>query len=62
LRKDAASTDKLRNLKLFLQVYYQDRDRAYIEDDFARRLDEYTNTCKGHELAYIIDTSKYLVN
>jgi hypothetical protein len=48
LRKDAEALTKLRNLKMFLQDNYQGKGKDYIEDDLAKRLDEYSDVCRDH--------------
>lgn len=50
LRKDARAMDRLRNLKMFLQDNYQGKGKDYIEDDLAKRLDEYSDVCRDHGL------------
>ena len=41
-RKDTRALRKLRKLKMFLQDNYQGKDKDYIEDDLAMRLDKYS--------------------
>ena len=50
LRKDTQALRKLRQLKIFLHDNYQGKDKDYIEDDLAMRLDKYSDACKDHGL------------
>jgi len=45
-REDEAAKKRVRNLRLFFHQNYQGKSRSYIEDDLAKRLDEYYDACK----------------
>jgi len=45
-RKDENARKKLRNLRLFLYENYADKEKAYIEDDLLKRLDNYYSSCE----------------
>lgn len=49
LRKDEASTKKLRNLKLFLTTEYHDQQQNvdFIRDDLSRRIEEFEATTRS---------------
>lgn len=53
LRRDKNARAKLRNLRLFLFETYPNASFAYIEDDLARRINEYQETCKTYGLETI---------
>lgn len=50
VRRDEDSRRKLRNLRLFLHEHYSDRSVSFIEDDLARRLEDYEEARKRHGL------------
>lgn len=55
-RKDKEARKKLRNLRLFLHENYAGKNRAFIEDDLSKRLDEYENTRKDHGFESLTST------
>lgn len=50
LRKNTRALGKLRKLKIFLQDDYQGKEKDYIENDLAMRLDKYSDVCRDHGL------------
>jgi len=62
LRKDTDSLKKLRNLKLFMQSNYQGKGKEFIEDDFAKRSDDYNNMCKDHGLETCISAFSVILD
>ena len=48
IRKDPTAIKNIRNLKLFVYSNYQDKSRAFIEDDIQKRLEDYHKTTKEH--------------
>ncbi len=45
-RRDNDGKKKLRNLRLFLHANYTGRDGKFIEDDLAKRLEDYREACR----------------
>jgi hypothetical protein len=52
-RRDKTAKEKLRRFRLFADVNYRGKSKAYVEDDILRRLDDYESTVKqwGFETA-----------
>lgn len=62
VRRDMECRTKLRNLKLFLYTNYNDKPAAFIEDDLARRVEEYHRVCRQHGLQTCLSTLCATVN
>jgi len=62
LRKDSESMKKIRNLRLFLHSNYKDKNRAFIEDDINKRLDQYSKACKDHGFETITSSISAVFN
>ena len=62
LRRDTDARRKLRNMKLFLQENYQGKSKEFIEDDFDKRLDDYSNVCKDHGLETCMSALSVILN
>ena len=50
IRKNPDARKKLRNFRLFAFENYIDKSRAYIEDDIAKRVENYQVTCREHAI------------
>ena len=48
IRRDRDAFKRLRDLRLFFHTSYLNRSRSYIEDDLARRLDNYERTARQY--------------
>ncbi|MCL6100592.1 MAG: hypothetical protein M1391_18695 [Bacteroidetes bacterium] len=57
-RKDNEARNKLRKLRLFANENYQDKEKAFIEDDLATRIYDYEQLVKEWEF----ETSRSLVS
>ena len=62
VRRDRECRTKLRNLKLFLYTNYKDKPAAFIEDDLARRVEEYHRACREHGFRTCLSTLSATVN
>jgi hypothetical protein len=62
IRNDAEARRRLRNLRLFLTDTYTGKDRAYVEDDLLRRLDDYDAAHKQLGLKSTIGTLSLLLD
>jgi len=62
VRRDMECRTKLRNLKLFLYTNYKDKPAAFIEDDLARRVEEYHRAARQHGLQTCLSTLSATVN
>jgi hypothetical protein len=56
VRTDDDFRQKARALRLFLARDYEGKDRSYIIDDIARRIEEHEESCKKHGLDVLITT------
>lgn len=50
IRRNPDARRKLRNFRLFAFENYKDKSRAYIEDDIAKRVEDYQVTCREHAI------------
>jgi hypothetical protein len=62
LRKDKVSHQRLIRLRLFMHSNYTDRTFAFIEDDLARRIDEYEEAAKKHGFKTMLSSLTVLFN
>ncbi|QYY34913.1 hypothetical protein [Ruficoccus sp. ZRK36] len=59
-RRDKAVMDKMRSFRLFAYEQYGGKERAFIEDDIQRRLDEYRECVKSLGFETTIKTLTFL--
>jgi len=62
LRKDKASHLQLMRLRLFMHANYAGKPFAFIEDDLARRIEEYEASARKHGLKTVFSSLTVLLN
>lgn len=62
IRTDPSSRASLQRMRSFLSTNYTDKPRAFIEDDLASRIDDYSQAAKKHGLDMAISSVSTLLD